>query len=1008
LELNDAANLNLCPYFSVILAFMDLEELNYYFNKFKFGEDNFHNLMRWRVRRILLISTFYDAYIFEHDAKLSEQIVGEYHQLNLTTVPRIVNVPNGEQAIRKLEEEQFDLVITTMRVGEISPFELSRRIKTRFPQMPILLLLTVKSDNALIYRNPERLAHIDNTFLWNGNSRLFLAMIKYVEDMRNVYYDTVNGFVRVILLIEDSITFSSMYLPILYTEIMEQTQRLIQDELNDSRKYHRMRTRPKVILARNFEEALELIDRFKEYLLGIISDIEYQRDGVQDTDAGFALLEYLEENQIKIPVLLQSSAKEKKGRADAHQVQFLHKRSPTMLNELRHFLLFSLGFGEFIFRMPSGIEAGRARTFKDFETAFLKAPTDSLVYHAKNDHFSAWLTAHGEFEVARRLKPVTVEDFESHDELRDFLTGVFNDVRRKRNRGKITDFSPEVLEQQDVVCRLGTGSLGGKGRGLAFLNALLSTTNMDKAFPGALIRIPRTLIIGTSEYDRFIEDNNLYDHHALYGDSEIQRQFMLGKLPDRLIHELVAVLGSIKKPLAIRSSGLLEDSQSQPFAGVYKTYMIPNNHPDLRVRLKQLTDAIKLVYSSVFLESTVQYIQTLNYGVEEEKMAVVIQEVVGSPNEDYYYPQFSGVAQSHNYYPIGSMENQDGVAILAAGLGQSVVGGGKDFMFCPKYPQIGYSLPEELLKRTQTDFFAINMKQDRIDLRNGEEASLVQLPIYKAEKHGTLRHLVSVWDNHSQMLRDGLDGQGPRVVNFANILKYEIFPLSKILQEILDMANMAMGVPVEIEFAVDLDKKPENSNLPTFYLLQVRPLTVNLDEIVSDLDELKKEDLFLFSKESLGNGFIDGIKDILYIDPEDFDKRETLAMEKELREYNESSPETGYALIGPGRWGSRDRFLGVPIEWAGINHARVIIEVGLPDFDIEPSQGSHFFHNLVAMNVGYFHIPNSGDSFIDWDWLRSQKIHDRKKYLRHIRLTQPLRIQMDGRKGNAVILFPEN
>jgi CheY-like chemotaxis protein len=986
--------------------YMEMDELNYYYNKLKFGEDNFHNLMKYRIKKILIISTFYDAYIFEYDAKLSNQIVGEYHSLNLTTVPRLISVPTGEEALKKLKEGSFDLVISTIRIGEMSPFDLSDKIHESYPELTILLLLTVKTDINLIDNNRDRMKNIEEVFLWNGNPRLFLAMIKYVEDKRNAPYDTGKGYVNVILLVEDSITFSSIYLPLLYAEIMEQTQRLISEEQNDNNKYLRMRTRPKVIMVRSFEDAVEAVGTYKESLLGIISDIEYLHKGEIDTDAGFEFLSYLKENKIDVPVLLQSSDISKRPRAESMNVKFLHKKSSTLLLDISQFIFRKLGFGSLIFRNSNGEEIGRARHLADFEKLLPSIPPEILVYHSQNDSFSAWLIAHGDIEIAKKVRPVQVSDFSSLEEHKDFLLQTFKRVRRKRNKGKIVDFNKDILGEGDIIIRVGSGSLGGKGRGLAFFNALLNIMDLDSKFKNTAIRIPKSVVLGTGVFDLFIESNNLVDIHINLSDDQIKQKFLEGSLPEYVRENLVQFLEYCHCPIAVRSSGLLEDSQSQPFAGVYATYMLANNNEIFKERLTMLTDAIKLVFASVFLEDAVSYIETLNYGMEEEKMGVIIQEIVGKHHEDYFYPHFSGVAQSYNYYPISHMQHSEGVANIAVGLGQSVVGGGKDHMFCPSHPQIEYKTIDDKIRTSQTDFFALNMTPVNTDLTKGEEETLIRLPVRKAEKHKTLTHAASVWDSANERIIEDLSIPGPRVISFANILKYNYFPLSDILMEILDISQKAMGIPVEIEFAVDLNKSTET--LPTFYLLQVRPLSHNEEEVYIDPENLNMEKSILYSTEALGNGFIKDISDIVFLDPLIFDKTHTMEMKEEIKEINSilKKEDRDYILIGPGRWGTRDRFLGIPVNWGEINRAGIIIETGLIDFDIEPSQGSHFFHNLVAMNIGYLNIPyhHKGNSFIDWDFLRSLKPVNSRKFFTHVSRDIPFTILMDGKEGNAVIL----
>ncbi|RKX81769.1 MAG: hypothetical protein DRP58_11345 [Spirochaetes bacterium] len=918
----------------------------------------------------------------------------------------MISVPTGEAALKKLKEESFDLVISTIRIGEMTPFDLSEEIHRDHPNLPILLLLTVKTDINLIDNNLDKMGNIEEVFLWNGNPRLFLAMIKYVEDKRNAPYDTSKGYVNTILLIEDSITFSSIYLPLLYAEIMEQTQRLISEEQNDNNKYLRMRTRPKVIMVRTFEDAVEAVEAYKDSLLGIISDIEYLHNGQIDTDAGFEFLSYLKENKIDVPILLQSSDASKRPRAESIDVKFLHKKSPTLLADISQFIFRKLGFGSLIFKNTNGEEIGRARYLSDFEKILPLIPPEVLVYHSQNNSFSAWLIAHGEIEIAKKVRPVQISDFSSLEEHKDFLLQTFKRVRKKRNKGKIVDFNKDILGESDMIVRVGSGSLGGKGRGLAFFNALLTIMNIDSKFKNSAIRIPKSIILGTGVFDLFIETNNLVDVHINLDDEKIKQRFLDGILSKEVEAQLIELLEYCSCPIAVRSSGLLEDSQSQPFAGVYATYMLSNNHDIFTERLKQLTDAIKLVFASVFLEEAVSYIETLNYGIEEEKMGVIIQEIVGHQYEDYFYPNFSGVAQSYNYYPISHMNHSEGVANIAVGLGQSVVGGGKDHRFCPAHPEIEYENIEDKLRTSQTDFFALNMKPVSADLSKGEEETLVHLPIRKAEKHKTLTHAASVWDNQNERLVEDLSLPGPRVIDFANILKYNFFPLSEILVEILDISQKAMGIPVEIEFAVDLKKTTES--LPTFYLLQVRPLSHNEEEVFIEPENLTKEKSILYSTAALGNGFIKDISDIVFLDPQNFDNTKTIEMKEEIKQLNNKLKEQNknYILMGPGRWGTRDRFLGIPVHWGEINMAGIIIETGLYNFDIEPSQGSHFFHNLVAMNIGYLNIPyhHKGNSFIDWDYLRSIEPIESREFFTHISRETPFTILMDGKAGNAVIL----
>jgi len=983
-----------------------MEKISYYYNKFKFGEDNFHNLMKNRVREILLVSTFYDAFIFEQDGRLSEQIIGEYRQLNLSTAPRITSVPTGEEALEKLENRSFDLVITMMRIGNIAPFELGKRIKEKNPDLPILLLLNTQADLSLVKQNENKMKYIDDVFLWNGDTKLFLAMVKQAEDKRNVAYDTKNGFVRVVLLIEDSIIYYSMFLPLLYAEIMQQTQLLISEELNDVNKRLRMRARPKVILVHNYEDAIKYLKKYKEYLVGVISDVRFTKKGKVDFQAGIKLINKIKMEDYDIPVILQSSEIENEKKAKELGADFLHKQSKTLLYELKQIIKRDLGYGYFIFRNRKEEEIGRARTIWEFENTLRTIPGESLEYHAERNQFSGWLVAHGEIQVAKKIRPIQIKDFKNTKEMRTHLLEIFRHVRQSRTRGKIINFEPSALNEVDQVIRLSEGSLGGKGRGLAFMNALLVTMEFEKHFPEVNISLPSTAIIGTSEFDLFVANNKIGEGIIKKSDKEIQNIFVNGKLSSELIKKLKIYLKKINSPIAVRSSGLLEDSQSRPFAGIYNTYMLPNNHSDKTVLLKQLTDAIKLVFSSIFLKGTRNYIESINYKIEEEKMAVIIQKIVGHNFDGYYYPHISGVAESYNFYPTSNLKISDGVALLAVGLGKSVVENEQNHRFCPKYPKIEIVSPEEMMRDSQKYFFAINMKNDNFNLLEGDECTLTRMSIKEAEKHGSLQHLVSVWDYQNNKMANELSAKGLKVITFADILKYNYFPLAKIIEQILEIGEKAMGVPVEIEFAINLNKDIENNIYPTFYVLQIRPLSINLEEISINPDSINKDTLLLFTQNSLGNGVINDLYNIIYIDPKKFDITKTILMREEIAYLNEKMKKEnqGYILVGTGRWGSRDRCLGIPVKWADIYMAKIIIETSFDGFVVDASQGTHFFHNLVAMNVGYFHIPYHSDTdFISWDWLYKQNIVEKTNYFIHVKTAHPMVVKMDGRKGIATI-----
>lgn len=982
---------------------MNLKELNEKFNAFKFGEDAFHELMQKKIRNILLVSTFYDAYIFEQDGMLSEQLFGEYRQLNLSTAPRITSAPTGTQALEILKERRFDLVITMMRIGEITPFELSDEIKKIHPDLPVLLLLNVASDIALIDKDEKKMRHIDNVFCWHGDSKIFLSMIKYLEDKWNVENDTQVGHVRVVLLVEDSITYYSKFHPLLYSVILKQTQRLIGEELNEMNKRQRMRARPKVLLCHSYEEAVIIYERYRDYISAIISDTSFYCDGELDHKAGIKLIEYVRQSRIDCPIILQSSDAANANLANELGVYFLHKNSKHLLNNLSRFIIENLGYGDFIFRNDRGEEILRASSLEDFEEKLNIVPDESLLYHGRRNHFSSWLAAHGDFNFSRKLKDLSVEDFQTAQEIRKLLLDTFKESRYIHNRGKIIHFDPKYLDMDRSVISLSEGSLGGKGRGLAFLNYLLTSLDYAEKYENSIIRIPRTFIIGTSEFDDFIDRNNLDNLVSDQSDEEIQKMFLQFELSEPLMKVLREFLTKIDYPITVRSSGLLEDSQSQPFAGVYDTFMLPNNNTDIEVRLKQLMDSVKLVFASVFLSKARNYIESINYKIEEEKMAVIIQEIVGHKSkDDYFYPLFSGAAQSYNFYPGGDLEHNDGTTALALGLGQAVVDGEQVFRFCPQHPELAFAQSMGFVETSQNKFYAVNLNAADSEFMANNKSFVRKLKLTEKLKGNEFKELTSVWDYHNQGFLDDELAEGIRLITFRKLIKYHKYPLAEILKDLLEIGEVSFGVPVEIEFAVDSDRKKRKM---IFNLLQIRPLSINRENVQVNLENADKQQQFLYTENGMGNGVIENIADIVFIEPARFDNRQTLQMVMEIEKINSSlrSENRKYILIGPGRWGTRDRFLGIPVRWAQINNAKIIVEYSLQKFAVEPSQGSHFFHNLVAMNAFYFTISDNSSDFIDWNWLRSQNPKTVGNFLQHAILSHPVTVKIDGITGRAAI-----
>ncbi len=986
---------------------MKLEELNKYYNKFKFGEDIFHHLMQKEIKEILLISSIFDAYVLEQDSRLSEQIYGEYKQLNLMMAPRITTISFTDDIDSILTEKKFDVIIIMMRVGVETPGRLCTKIKEHNENLPILLLLNKKSYIELIKQKPEILLPFNEVFIWNGDSKLFVAMIKLMEDFLNVEKDTKIGDVRIILFIESSIDYYSTFLPLMYSVEMQLTQELIDSEDEVINKRLKMRARPKILMAHNYEDAISIYNKYKKNILSVISNANLKVNGKFDIDGGIKLMKVIREENPSMPMLLQSADESNIHLAKKIKAEFLYKYSNSLYHDLKEFIKTNLGFGEFIFRDVKGNELARARTLYHLEKTLEKIPEESILYHVEKNQFSSWLMAHSEPRIAKRIKNILAEEYGSTEEIRQYLLTTIRDVSQQQNRGKVIKFTPTIFTEEDKIIQLADGSMGGKGRGLAFLNTLLFTMDFGKEFDNVNVKLPKTAIIGTNEFDSFIETNKVISSKFIENsDKEINKFFLNGKLTKNLIAKLKTLIQNVKVPLAIRSSGLLEDSQSQPFAGIYKTFMLPNNDPDDGIRLKQLCDAVKMVLASPFLESARKYIESINYKIEEEKMAVIIQEIVGSKDaENLFYPHFAGAAQSYNFYPPKDMSHEDGIVALAAGLGKAVVDGERAFRYCPKYPRVNLLEPVGIVENNQRDFYAVDLSLDEEQGVNNEDKFLTKRRIRTSHKEGVFKEITSVWDYERFQFLDGNFVRGPRMLTYRNIIYYNKFPLSDILLRILEIGEIASGVPVEIEFAINLDGD-QTSNLPTFYLLQIRPLSVNKENINIKLDKIKREEMLLSTTRAMGNGEIKSIKDIVFIDPEKFDNTQTLEIMNEIEKINNylEANDREYVLLGPGRWGTSDRFLGVPVRWAQINKAKIIVEASQENFTVEASQGSHFFHNLVAMNVGYFTVSHLLDSdFIDWEWLKSLPAKYSGKYAVHVELEKPIHIQIDGKKGIAVI-----
>lgn len=974
----------------------------------KSDRDIFEELMPTKVKEVLLVATLYDSYSIVREGQFTDKIFGEFLQLNLYTYPRFTSVNSETDALQMMKERDFDLVIIMVGMDKDIPVKMADVLHEENDQVPILLLVNNNGDLRYFQEAAHQFDSIDRVFVWNGNSNVFLAMVKYIEDKKNIETDIKNGSVRMLLLVEDSIQYYSRYLPMLYTNIMTQTQNLVQDESTDDlHMILKMRARPKVILVSTYEEAIEMLYKYRDYLLSVISDVKFSRNGVDDSEAGVELLKYVKQVlRFPVPLLLQSHDVNNAARAREIGAEFINKNSESLSMDIHNFIYKRLGFGNFVFKDMSGNPIMVARNLQEFQEMFRLIPDEALLYHGKRNSFSTWLMARGEINIAEQLLPYRFEDFKNTEELRDFCLDVFEKVRVKQMRGRIINFDPAVVDSDRYIVRMGKGSLGGKGRGMAFMSNFIENIDFKKIIPDINIRIPSTAIIGAIEFDKFLELNNLYEEIYCNNDYEhIKTIFLESHLSEGLKAKLFRYIEVIKGPLAVRSSGLFEDSLLQPFSGVYATYLLPNNHPDKFVRYQQLVNAIKLVYASIFTESAIAYFDAVNYKIEEEKMAVIIQQVVGREHDKRFYPSISGVAQSYNYYPVSYMKPEDGFAVAAIGLGMYVVGGEQAFRFCPKYPTINPTTVHDLVRDSQREFYAIDMAQpDANVVAHGENAAIKKFRIKDAEADGLLQHCASVFDFENDDLVSGVDMKGPRVVDFANILKYNYIPLAETLRFLLRLFREAMGSPVEMEYAVDLEKG--EYGLPTFYLLQIKPLIRHEEELSIDLGEMDIDKVVLFAKQGMGNGEVDGIRDVVFVDPAKFDKLKTRDIAREIHHMNKKMDAEGkeYILIGPGRWGTKDQFTGVPVVWAQISRARIIVEMGLPDFPLDGSLGSHFFHNVTSMNVGYFAVKHhSKEEKINIDMLEEQPVIEEMTYVKHVRFDDDLKILMDGRSRQALI-----
>jgi CheY-like chemotaxis protein len=980
-------------------------------------DTSFANLMKKRIFNILLLAAKYDAFMLEDDGRIDEQIFNEYVSLSLRYPPRFTQASTEEDTLTKMSQNHFDLVICMPNMDDKDIFSTANRIKSSYPQIPIVVLTPFSREVARRMQQ-EDLSSIDYVFSWLGNSELLLAIIKLIEDKMNVDDDIESAGVQTILLVEDSIRFYSSALPHLYKFVLEQSKEFSKEALNAHQETLRMRGRPKILLARTYEEAESLYNKYRHNMLGIVCDMNFERQGAKDKQAGYKFGCMVRSIDRFVPLIFESAETSNKTYADELHCSFIDKNSKTFPQDLRKEIMNNFGFGDFIIINPhTKEEVTRIRSLKDLQKKIFSIPGESLIHHLACNHFSRFFYSRAIFPIAEFLRDINISDYVDMNEARRVIFDAIIKYRKMKNSGIIAVFQKDRFDEYSNFARIGEDSLGGKGRGLAFMGQMIKrhTDRLEKKFPGATVQIPKTVVLCTDMFDEFMESNNLYSI-ALQDlpDEEILRHFIRSPLPKRLKEDLLAFFEVVKAPVAIRSSSLLEDSHYQPFAGIYNTYMAPRvDDPD--EMLERAGSAIKGVYASVFFKDSKAYMAATQNLIDQEKMAVVLQEVVGQNYDNRYYPHFSGVARSLNFYPIGNEKPEEGIASVALGLGKYIVDGFRSLRFSPCHPHniLQTSTLDFALRETQTQFYALNLQSMHLEQFSTDDTfNLLKLQVKEAERDGTLQYIASTYDAQDLVLREGYyPGPGRKVITFSGVLQHDVFPLAAVLNAVLQMGQEEMGRPVEIEFAVNLEKAANGKVHGHFFLLQLRPVVDNKTRMEEDLRLVRREDCILQSVHALGQGITTDVYDIIYVKTNRFDASNNPSIAAEIGKINDKmiAEDRNYILVGPGRWGSSDPWLGIPVKWTHISNARLIIESGLENYRIEPSQGTHFFQNLTSFGVGYFTINPyiEGEGIYDQNFLESQPAIYETGFLRQIRFEQPLVIKIDGKKSLGVVLKPE-
>ena len=1009
-------------------------------NEFYLKDVSFINLMTRRIFNVLIIANPYDAFMLEDDGRVDEKIFEEYMELGMRYPPTFTQVSTIEEANEAMKNMAFDLVICMPGTADNDAFSVARAVKAEAPDVPCVVL-TPFSHGITRRMQDEDLSIFDYVFCWLGNTNLILSIIKLIEDKMNIDHDIREAGVQMILLVEDSIRFYSSILPNLYNYILQQSQRFSKEALNSHAAAQRKRGRPKVVLARNYEEAMALYEKYHDNTLGVISDARYpmtqslsngkplgQPGGAgSDPEAGLKLLREIRRRNEYVPLILQSAESDNRLKAEEEDFLFVDKNSKTMNIDLRLLIEEHMGFGDFIFRDPeTRKEIARVSSLKELQDNIFKIPNDSMLYHISRNHMSRWLCARAIFPVSAFLKHVTWHKLQDVDAHRKIIFEAIVQYRKMKNIGVVAEFDRDKFDSYSHFARIGEGSLGGKGRGLAFLDNIIKRHPELNQFDNAVVTIPRTVVLCTDFFDEFMEKNKLYDIALSDADdSVILEHFLRAQLPDSLIADFFTFFEAVKSPIAVRSSSLLEDSHYQPFAGIYSTYMIPYLD-DKYDMLRMLACAIKGVYASVFYRDSKAYMTATSNVIDQEKMAVILQEVVGNRYDDRFYPTFSGVLRSLNYYPIGDEKAEEGIANLALGLGKYIVDGGQTLRVSPHHPSqvLQMSEMEMALRDTQTRFYALDLSHVGYDFKVDDGFNIQKLRVKEADKDGSLKYIASTFDPYDQIIRDGIYEGGRKVISFCGVLQHGVFPLPELLQMAQKFGADDMRRPVEIEFACNMDSTPvasgegrgesgtQNQPTGTLYLLQIRPIVDSKQVLDEDLDAISDEHCLLRSDNSLGHGISEDVVDVVYVKAgKDFSAANNPAIADDIERINRRFLDENkhYVLVGPGRWGSSDHWLGIPVKWPHISAARVIVEAGLENYRVDPSQGTHFFQNLTSFGVGYFTInAYINDGLYRQDLLDSMPAINETQYVRHVRFEKPLKIMMDGKKQKGVVMLPED